>query len=141
MTGTTGEPGEEALLAFDVTGGDAGRIDAIDGAEVAVVGTPVRDLGVEELLKGGRHPRSGVNAVGDGVDLVLREHVLGDLAVLHGYAVDVAGEAEGEIGHIEQVVVETARSLDGGAAISGRGPGSSGRGRTGRALRGLECGW
>ncbi len=62
-------------------------------------------------------PGGGVDAVGDGVDLVVGEHLLRDLAVLHGDAVDVAREAQGEVGHVEQRVVQAAEALDGGAAL------------------------
>ena len=85
--------GEEALLAEGVSGGDDAGIDAVERAEVLVIVTPLGNLFVEELLEGLREPGGCVDAVGDGVDGVLREHLLGDLAVLHGDAVDVAGEA------------------------------------------------
>ena len=58
-----------------------------------------------------------MDAVGDGVDVVVGEHLLRDLAVLHGDAVDVAREAQGEVGHVEQAVVQAAEALDGGAAL------------------------
>ena len=67
-----GDGAEETELALVVSGGDAGRVDAIDRTEVLVVGAPVRNLFVEQLLKLRRKPRGGVDAVGDGVDLVVR---------------------------------------------------------------------
>ena len=85
-----GYGGEEAMLAFNVAGSDLCRVDALDGAEVLVIGAPVGDFLVEEILKGAGEPGGGVDAVGDGVDVVAREHLLGDLAVLHGDAVDEA---------------------------------------------------
>ena len=117
VAGALGDGGEEAKLAFVVGGGDAGRVDAVDGAEVLVVGAPVGDLLVEELLEVRREPGGGVDAVGDGVDLVVGEHLLRDLAVLHGDAVDEAREAQGDVGHVHEAVVEAAEALDGGGAI------------------------
>jgi hypothetical protein len=105
------------LFVLDVTGRDTSRIDPIDGTEVTVVGAPVRNFGVEELLEGGRHPGGGVDSVGDGVHLVLREHELGYLAVLHGHSIDIAGEAESKVGHVEETIVKTACSFDGGSAL------------------------
>src|SRR3954471_4608411 len=92
MAGGTSEPGEEAMLVLGVTGGDARGINAVDGTEVVIVGTPVGNLLIEEFLEGWGEPGACVYTVGDGVDLVLGEHDLRDFAVLHGYAVDVARE-------------------------------------------------
>ena len=92
-------------------------LDAVDRAEVLVVVTPLGDFLVEQLLEGLREPGGCVHAVGDGVDGVLGEHLLRDLAVQHGDAVDVAREAQGEVGHVEQVVVQGAEALDGGGAV------------------------
>ena len=69
VAGALGDRGEEAKLALVVGGGDARRVDAVDGAEVLVVGAPVGDLVVEELLEWVGEPGGGVDAVGDGVDL------------------------------------------------------------------------
>ena len=49
--------------------------------------------------------------------MVIGKHLLGDLAVLHADAVDVAGEAQRQVGHVEQAVVQTAEALDGVAAF------------------------
>ena len=117
VAGALGDGAEEAQLAFVVSSGDARGLDAVDGAEVLVVGAPVRDLVVEQLLKRRGEPGGGVDAVGDGVDLVVREHLLRDLAVLHGDAVDEAREAQGDVGHVHQAVVEAAEALDGGGAV------------------------
>ena len=82
----------EAALGLQVAVGDLGRGDAVDRAEVLVV---VRHSGISAsksaCMERGE-PGSGVDAVGDGVDVVVREHLLRDLAVLHGDAVDVARE-------------------------------------------------
>jgi hypothetical protein len=78
---------------------------------------PVGDLVVKELLEVRREPGGGVDAVGDGVDMHLREHGLRDLAVLHGHAVDVAREAQRQIGHVEQVVMQAAEALDDRGAL------------------------
>ena len=117
VAGAFGDGGEEAKLAFVVGSGDAGGVDAVDRAEVMVVGAPVRDLAVEEVLELGGEPGGGVDAVGDGVDLVVGEHLLRDLAVLHGDAVDEAREAQGDVGHIHEAVVEAAELVDGGGAV------------------------
>ena len=39
--------------------------------------------------------------VGDGIDLILRKHLLGDLAMLFCYTVCVAAEVQGQQGHVE----------------------------------------
>src|ERR1700748_3314310 len=88
MPGALGNGAEEAKLALVVSCGDAGGVDAIDRPEVLIVCAPVWNLFVEEFLKVGGEPGGGVNAVGDGVDLVAGKHLLGDLAVLHGDAID-----------------------------------------------------
>ena len=49
--------------------------------------------------------------------MVVGEHLLRDLAVLHGHAVDVAREAQRQVGHVEQRVVQAAEALDGVAAL------------------------
>ena len=82
-----------------------------------------------------------MDSVGDGVDLVLGEHDLGDLAVLHGDAVDVAGEAEGEVGHVHEAIVETAGGFDGGSAVVAENLVHLVECRTGRGRREQECGW
>ena len=92
-------------------------IDAVDGAEVLVIGAPVGNLLVEEVLELRGEPGGGVDSVGDGVDLVVGEHLLRDLAVLHGDAVDEAREAQGDVGHVHEAVVEAAELVDGGGAV------------------------
>ena len=72
----------------------SGQIDGV--AQVEIVAAPGRDVRVEQLLDGLGDPGGRVDAVGDGVDGELGEHLAGDLAVLHGHAVDVAGEAQRE---------------------------------------------
>ncbi len=109
--------GEESFLADAVRARDLLRADAVDGAEVLVVGAPAGDFEVKELLERFGEPGGGVDAVGDGVDGVVGEHVLRDLAVLHGDAVGEAGEAEGEVGHVEAAVVDAAGGLDGAGAV------------------------
>ena len=52
LAGALGDGAQEAQFALEVSVGDERRGDAVDGAEVLVVGAPVGDLGVEELLKG-----------------------------------------------------------------------------------------
>ena len=108
---------EERELAGAVGRGDLRGGDAVDGTEVLVIGAPAGDLVIEQLLEGFREPGGGMDAVGDGMDGGLGEHVLRDLAVLHGDAVDVAREAEREVGHVEAAVVEGAGALDGGSAF------------------------
>ena len=117
MAGSLGDGAEEAKLTLVVSSSDAGGVDAVDRAKVLVVGASVGDLAVEKLLKMGGEPGGGVNAVGDGVDLVAGEHLLGDLAVLHGDAVDEARETQGDIGHVHEAIVKTAELLDGSAAV------------------------
>jgi len=117
MAGALGQNFKEALLAFEMTGGDLRGIDAVDGAKVLVVGAPVGDLGVEQLLKGRGEPGGGVDPVGDGVHLVVGEHELRDLAVLHGDSIDIPGEAQGDVGHVHQAIVEAAGVLDGAGAV------------------------
>ena len=117
VAGALSDGSEEAQFALVVSGGYACRIDTVDRAEVVIVGAPVGDLAVEEILELWREPGRGVDAVGDGVDLVLGEHFLRDLAVLHGDAVDEAREAQGDVGHVHEAVVKTAELIDGGGAI------------------------
>src|SRR6185312_9383269 len=85
--------------------GDLLRRDAVHGAEVLVIVTPLRNFLVQKLLKRLREPGRSVDPVGDGVDAVLRKHQLRHLAVLHGNAVDVAREAKRDIRHVHQAVV------------------------------------
>ncbi len=108
---------EEAQLAGQVGGFDDFGLDAVDRFKVLVIVTPFGNFLVEQLLKGLREPSGRVHAVGDGVDRVLREHLLRNLAVQHGDAVDVAREAQREVGHVEQVVVQGAEAFDGGRAV------------------------
>ena len=82
-----------------------------------VVVPPLGNLVVQQLLQRAGDPGGGVDAVGDGVDVVVGEHLLRDLAVLHGDAVDVAREAQRQVGHVEQAVVQAAEALDGVAAL------------------------
>ncbi len=58
-----------------------------------------------------------MDAVGDGVNLIVGEHLLRDFAVLHGDAVDESREAQGDVRHIHEAVVEAAELVDGGAAV------------------------
>ena len=46
-----------------------------------------------------------MDAVGDGVDRVAREHVAGDLAVPHGHAVHVVGGAQCHVGEVHCVLL------------------------------------
>ncbi len=117
VAGALGDSAEEAKLAFVVGRGDTCRIDTVNGPKVLVVGAPVRDLAVEEFLELRGEPGGGVDAVGDGVHLVVGEHLLRDLAVLHGDAVDEAREAQGDVGHVHQAIVQTTKLVDGGGAV------------------------
>jgi hypothetical protein len=47
MAGALGDRAEEAELALVMTSSDAGRVNAVDGAEILVVGAPVGNLFVE----------------------------------------------------------------------------------------------
>src|ERR1700733_1726446 len=117
MAGAFGDCSKEAEFAFVVSSGDACGLYPIDRAEILVVSAPVRNFVVEEVLKLRREPGGGMDTVRDGVDLVVRKHLLRDLAVLHGDAVDEARETEGDIGHVHQAVVEAAKLIDGRGAI------------------------
>ena len=58
-----------------------------------------------------------MDTVGDGVDLIVGKHLLRDLAVLHGDSVNEAGEAQRDVGHVHQTVVETTGAFDGCSAV------------------------
>ncbi len=102
-----GVGGEDLLL---------GQVDGV--AQVKIVAAPGGDVLIEHVLDGLGDPGGGVNAVGDGVDGELREHGAGDLAVLHGDSVGVAGEAQGEEGHVQHAVGETALLLQAQGAVA-----------------------
>ena len=89
---------------------DPRRLDAVDRAEVLVVMPPARHLLVEQLLHRLGDPRCGMHAVGDELDVIVREHLLRHLAVLHRHAVHPAREAQRHVRHVQQVVVQAAKA-------------------------------
>ena len=81
-------------------------------AQTGIVLPPIGNVPVEHRLHGRRGPGRGVHAVGDRIDLVLREHRPGDLAVSFGHAVHVLAVVEREIRHVQHVVqAELPRAL------------------------------
>ena len=93
-----------------------GHVDG--GAQVKIVAAPGRNVLIEHLLDGLRNPGWGMHAVGDGVDGEFREHATRDFGVLHGHAVGVAGEAQGQQGHIQHAIAKTALLFKASRAVA-----------------------
>src|SRR5206468_4442262 len=62
---------------------------------------PARNVAVEQLLKGGRSPGGGMDAVSDGINCVAGEHQLRHFSMLLGHAVDVVAEIEREVSQVQ----------------------------------------
>ena len=102
----------QTALAQPVGVGDTRGLDAVDGTEVLVIVAPARDFLVEDFLERLSRPGGGVHAIGYRFDLVVGEHLFRHLAVLHGDAVDPAREAQGDVGHVEQAIMNAAEALE-----------------------------
>ena len=59
-----------------------------------------------------------MNAIGDGVDLELREHLAGDLGMLHGHAIGIAGEAQRQQRHIQHSIAKAAQLFQARRAVA-----------------------
>lgn len=102
---------EQFAFGVAVGGGDVVQGDAVQGdaggvAEVEGVFAPAGDVFVEDAGHVLAGPCDGVDAVGDGVDVVAGEHERGDFAVALGDAVDVVAEVQAGVGHVEHAVVD-----------------------------------
>jgi hypothetical protein len=42
-----------------------------------------------------------MDSIGDGSNRIIGEHAVGDFAMVHGHAVDVMKESEGQPGHVQ----------------------------------------
>jgi len=88
---------------------DMGILDGverdIDGVtQVEVIMAPVGDMMVIEVPKRYSCPGHSMDAIGNGVHRVVREHAARDVAMAHGNTIDVAREVQCQIRHVQHVV-------------------------------------
>jgi hypothetical protein len=103
---------EQIVLAAAVRVEDVVQRDADRLAQAEVVGAPVGQKTVEQRGMRLRRPRSRVDAVGDRLDLVPREHRPRHLAVTHRNRVVVVRPVERERRHVE-LAAQLAHPLQG----------------------------
>ena len=82
------------------------------------VASPSGNVAVKEAAKAFARPEKGVHPVGDGVDRVSGEHLLRDLAMPLGHAVDVVGEIQREPRHVELVLTAQHPDFLGGQGLA-----------------------
>ncbi len=58
-------------------------------AQIEIVLSPARNRAIIQLLEGGRRPRGGVDPIGDRVNAIAGEQVLGDGPVVFRDTIDV----------------------------------------------------
>ena len=106
--GLGGNCGEEVFLGLGVAAPDALQAQVDGVAHVEAVLAPLGHLLVEEPLHGRSRPGAGVDAVGERLNPIVREHLPRDGAVLHGDAVDVVRVEQRQVRHVEVVLVREA---------------------------------
>ena len=79
--------------------GDVERV-----TQAGVVFAPARDMLVEQPGDGGTGPGGHMHAVGDGVDVVLGEHLLRHMPMALCHSVDVVAVVEREVRHVQHRV-------------------------------------
>ena len=133
-------PVDELALGLHVRVPDFLRRDAQRVAQAETVLAPAGDVLVEQRLERGRHPCRRVDAVGDGVDLILGEHVPRDLGVFLGDAVDVVAQVEREVRHV-QLARRSRTRPSSPSSRRGRGRASPCPAETCRGPPAPACGW
>ena len=109
---------EKFVLGLDVRRPDLLLRDLDRVAQRERVAGPSGNVTVEETTEAVARPGKGVHSVGDRVDRVSGEHLLRDLAVPLGHAVDVMGKVQREPRHVEPVLASQHPDLLGGQGLA-----------------------
>jgi len=100
---------KQHLLCLRMGGANIFQRYAYRVAKIVVVGTPARNIGVEEFTERWRRPGTGVYAVRNRGDGIVWKHAAGDFTVSHGDSIHISGETERQVGHIERIAMQGLR--------------------------------